>query len=587
MTTTGKRRIVALCAVGALAASASACSSGSGDKKDNTAKPSAKTASVIIGSVADSKGPAAEVPGAKKGGVAGVLNRTGFSHLDPGRAYVSNLMTVDELVTRRLTTYKIEGDKTTLVGDLATDPGTTTDGGKTWKYTLKDGLKYEDGSPIVAADVKYGVERTFFKAWNEGPTWIQTWLAGTDNYFDTYPGPFDGAELGNDKIEVPDAKTIIFHLTSPQADFPFAAAMGTTAPMPKSKETKEGIDTKPFASGAYKISSHEPDKQLILDRNPNWDPNTDAVRHQYVDSFKLEMGIPAATQFQRLTAAAGSDASAFTLNERPDANFAQQIATDPALKNRVTDGVGPFTNRWDINNLRITDVNVRKAMLTAFPRQSARLAEGGPMSGDFATTIASPTQLGYAPYKSLFDGLPPDGDQAKAKQMLEAAGKVGQKVVLCITTTKVQQERALPIMDMLGKAGFQMERKEIPDKEYYDTIGMVDTPCDLYWASWAADWPTGSTVYTPVYDSRQVKDKLPNYSKYKNPAVDAEIDRILKISDPNAQAVEWMKLDEKIMQDVPSIPYTYMRHRLVYGPQIGGAALNIYGAINLNNVFIK
>ncbi|GCE01445.1 ABC transporter substrate-binding protein [Embleya hyalina] len=587
MTSTGKRRFVALFAVGALAASASACSSGGGDKKDNTAKPSAKTASVVIGTAADSKGPAAEVPGAKKGGVAGVLNRTGFSHLDPGRAYVSNLMTVSELISRRLTTYKREGDKTTLVGDLATDTGTTTDGGKTWKYTLKDNLKYEDGTPIVAADVKYGVERMFNKAWNEGPVWIQGWLTGSDKYWEAYPGPYEGAELPNDKIEVPDAKTIIFHLASPQGDFPFAAAMGTTAPMPKSKDTKEQIDTKPFASGPYKITTHEPDKQLILDKNPNWDPASDSVRHQYVDQFKFEMGIPGATQFQRLTAAAGSDAAAFTLNERPDANFAQQIATDPALKNRVTDGIGPYANRFDINNLRITDVNVRKAMAIAFPRQSARLAEGGPTAGDFSTTIASPTQLGYAPYKSLFDGLPPDGDQAKAKQMLEAAGKVGQKVVLCINTTKVQQERALPIMDMLGKAGFQMERKEISDKEYYDVIGKLDTPCDLYWAGWGADWPTGSTVYTPVYDSRQVLDNGQNYAKYKNPAVDAEIDRILKITDTNAQAVEWMKLDEKIMQDVPSIPYIYQRHRLVYGPQIGGAALNSKGAIDLNNIFIK
>ncbi|MYS83375.1 ABC transporter substrate-binding protein [Embleya scabrispora] len=587
MKTTGKHRFAALLAVGALAASASACSSGGGDEKEEQGKPQAKTAAVSVGTAADSKGPAAEIPGAKKGGVAGVLNRSGFSHLDPQRAYVSNLMTISELVSRRLTFYKKEGDKTTLVGDLATDPGSTTDGGKTWKFTLKDNLKYEDGSPIVAADVKYGVERSFHKPYNQGPKWVQQWLTGTENYFEAYEGPFNGKELGPDKIEVPDAKTIIFKLTEAHPDFPFAVAMGTSSPMPKAKETKDDNDRKPFASGPYKVTSHEPDKALVLDKNPNWDPATDAIRHQYVDQFKFELGVAAPQQFQRLTAAAGSDAAAFTLNERPDANFAQQIATDPALKNRVTDAVGPYTNRWDINNKRITDVNVRKAMLTAFPRNSARLAEGGPTAGDFANSLASVTQLGFAPYKSLFDGLPPDGDQAKAKQMLEAAGKVGQKVVFCFTTSKTQQERALPIIDSLNKAGFQMERKEISDKEYYDVIGKLDTPCDLYWAGWGADWPTGATVYTPVFDGRKIVDDGENYSQYNNPSVNTEIDRILKITDVNQQAVEWMKLDQKIMEDVPTIPYLYQRHRLVYGPQIGGAGLNIHGAIDLHNVFVK
>ncbi|MYV98217.1 ABC transporter substrate-binding protein [Streptomyces sp. SID3343] len=586
MKTTGKRRFAALLAVGALAVSASACSSGGGGDKEEKGVPAAKTATVSVGTAADSKGPAAAVPGGKPGGSVSVLNRTGFSHLDPQRAYVSNLMTVSELVSRRLTFYKKEGDKVTLVGDLATDPGSSTDGGKTWKFTLKDNLKYEDGSPIVAADVKYGVERSFFKAYNQGPKWVQQWLAGTENYFEVYDGPFEGKELGPDKIEVPDDKTIIFKLTEAHPDFPFAVAMGTTSPMPKAKETKDANDRTPFASGAYRVASHDPGKLMVLEKNTNWDPATDAIRHQYVDSFKFELGVTAPQQFQRLTAAAGTDATAFTLNERPDASFAEQIAKDPSLAARVTDGVGPYTNRWDINNSRITDVNVRRAMLTAFPRVAARLAEGGPTAGDFATTIASPTQLGYAPYKSPFEGLPPNGDQEKAKGMLQAANKIGQKVVFCFTTSKTQQERAVPIIEALNRAGFQMERKEISDTEYYDVIGKLDTPCDLYWAGWGADWPTGATVYTPVYDGRKVVNDGENYAQYKNAAVDTEIDRILKLGQ-NEQAAEWMKLDEKIMQDVPSIPYIYQRHRLVYGPQVGGATLNIHGAIDLSNIFVK
>ncbi|YCK40060.1 ABC transporter substrate-binding protein [Actinomadura sp. ATCC 39365] len=65
-------------------------------------------------------------------------------------------------VHRGLTSWRTLPDKdTVLVPDLATDTGKTDDGGKTWTFTLKEGLKFSDGSPITAQDVKYGIERSF------------------------------------------------------------------------------------------------------------------------------------------------------------------------------------------------------------------------------------------------------------------------------------------------------------------------------------------------------------------------------------------------------------------------------------------
>ncbi|MFC9454149.1 ABC transporter substrate-binding protein [Streptomyces sp. NPDC056983] len=45
--------------------------------------------------------------------------------------------------------------------DLATDLGTPSDNAKTWKFTLKDGLKFEDGTPIDSEVVKFGIERAW------------------------------------------------------------------------------------------------------------------------------------------------------------------------------------------------------------------------------------------------------------------------------------------------------------------------------------------------------------------------------------------------------------------------------------------
>ena len=108
---------------------------------------------------------------------------------------------------RRLTTWDIEpGKEPRVVPDLATDTGKATDGGRTWTYTLKPGLKLSDGSPITSADIKYGLERSFAPELSGGLGYHKTLLVGGDNY----TGPYKGKEL--DSIETPDDRTIVFKL---------------------------------------------------------------------------------------------------------------------------------------------------------------------------------------------------------------------------------------------------------------------------------------------------------------------------------------------------------------------------------------
>ena len=48
---------------------------------------------------------------------------------------------------------------------------------KTWKFTLRPGVAWEDGKPVTCADVKYGWSRTFAtEVYVEGPAYPLTWL---------------------------------------------------------------------------------------------------------------------------------------------------------------------------------------------------------------------------------------------------------------------------------------------------------------------------------------------------------------------------------------------------------------------------
>ena len=125
---------------------------------------------------------------AKTGGELNVLSAAPSINLDPAKSQNLATSTI-HLVLRSLTTWEESPTEApTVVPDLATDIGQASDGGKRWTYTLKPGLKYADGSPIVAADIKYGLERSFAAQLSGGLAYHKTLLLGGDKY----QGPFDG-----------------------------------------------------------------------------------------------------------------------------------------------------------------------------------------------------------------------------------------------------------------------------------------------------------------------------------------------------------------------------------------------------------
>src|ERR1035437_10155787 len=139
---------------------------------------------------------------AKAGGTLYYLTNQPADHLDPQRTYnPRDIANEVRMLYRTLTSFPVASGKagTKLVADLATDTGTANAGGKSWKFTLKDGVKWQDGSDITCADLKYGVSRAF----------ATTVISGGPNYASenlhipadpkggsVYKGPYVGDQAG-------------------------------------------------------------------------------------------------------------------------------------------------------------------------------------------------------------------------------------------------------------------------------------------------------------------------------------------------------------------------------------------------------
>ncbi|MFD0395802.1 ABC transporter substrate-binding protein [Streptomyces nogalater] len=346
------------------------CSAGAGTDtgENSTAAKSGRRLTATLGTAEDSQGPAPKIPGAREGGTLTIANPVDYTHLDPQKIYAGEAYSTSLLWGRQLTQYQIVDGRPRLVGDLATDTGTSSDGGRTWTYRLKDGIAWEDGKPVTAQQVKYGIERTFAPGF-EAPTYWPEWLTGSRDRTEAvkkYGGPQQDGDLK--AIETPDDKTIVFHFPEPQSDVPYMAAQSSSSPVRPDKDTGTGYDVRPFATGPYRIVEHKQNKSLTLERNPHWKPATDPIRHAYPNRIEFAFGKAALNTAQEVFNGQGSGPTTVTTKSTLPPELISTVERDPVKRTLAVSGSqGAYTSDLYIKNDRVTDPEVRKAIHYVFP----------------------------------------------------------------------------------------------------------------------------------------------------------------------------------------------------------------------------
>lgn len=553
-----RTRVLATALVTALALGATGCAGGEkpDGSRDRGKNPALANSGAVLGGTP------------QKGGTLTILSNQDFTHLDPARNWVMGDMDFGtRLLYRTLLTYKAEpgakgGELTT---DLAEDLGVSSNGAKTWTFTLKPGLKYEDGTPITAQDVKYNVERSFSPDLPGGPDYAARYLVGAEGY----QGPAHGKHL--DSVKTPDDRTIVFELRKPFAEFPYATVLPTFAPVPKAQDKGPQYDNRPFSSGPYKIESYARDKQLVLVRNTHWNASTDTVRKAYPDRIVVTMGLKANQIDDRLITAAGADASAVSWDKlRPEST--PKVLTKPDVKARLLAESTNCTEMLQMHTGRapFDDVRVRRAVQYALDREAVLTASGGPALNDPATALMP---------GSLFSGgkqpdtlkIPLTGDIEKAKQLLKEAGKTS--LTTSITVSNGDKAVGEAIQQSLGRAGIKVTIETVDPSAFYDTIGDTKNRTDLAYTGWCPDFPSGSTFLPFVFDGRYIKEKgnSGNHSLFRDDATMKRMDEIAAMTDAEQANKAWQELDAQILAKAPTAPAVVERRPLLVGTNIAGA----------------
>ena len=551
----------------------------------------AATALIAAGVLAGSASSASAASVQTGGTLYFITHAEQFDHVDPARIYTGrDIAFFNSYLIRNLVSYKpVNGPAgSSLVPDLATNTGVPSNSAKTWKFTVRQGATWEDGSAVTCADVKYGVSRAFATdVITDGPQYLVGALdvpKAADGSSE-YKGPYKktGQALYNKAVTCKD-KTITFNLNRSFADFNYVLTYPAGAPVKASKDTGEKYDLRPYSNGPYKIKSYKIGDQMHLIRNKKWAKSSDKIRTPYPDDIVVRFGLAEEVRDQIIL----NDQIPNTINldGLQPANNRAYFAKDE-FKDQRMNVYDPYVRYYAMNVSagKMDCLDVRKAFFYAVNTQALIDLSGGSVffgvPGD--NPIKPVLGLDYAPTTGNIHDPAWDinGAPAKAKSLLAAAKtscpaaydratNPAKGITLDLPQTATQQKASVLVKGAMDAAGIVIKFNFIPSGQYFSTVQDVTKQNDMSRAGWGADWANASTVIPPLFIKDGGFNLAQNWNTPEYTAFKAKSDAALIETNRAKQAKMWQELAQFVMDQYWIALPVFGKQQFSWGSKVGG-----------------
>ena len=465
---------------------------------------------------------------------------------------------------RTLYGYNLAGPSeqvTVPVPDLADGPPRLSADRRTYSFTLRPGVRYAPpvDREVTATDFITAIERLYDAKSPSGGQFYADLIAGAKAF-----GAGKAKHISG--LAAPGPHTLTISLDQPAEDFLSILTLPFFAPVPGEYAAHYQVGANyglhVVGTGPYNLNAYDPGRLILLDRNPNWDPATDPLRHAWVDRIRIELGVG----IRSIQQAIEREEADLSLNSHVPQARIDELRADPERSGRLsvnpTGGTLYLVLGTHHKDGAIADVRVRQAVNYAIDKVAYRDAIAGrsAATGELASTILAPGSLGYRPY-DLYPSPGGRGDPAKARALLAEAG-YPHGLTLGFTTFSSGRLAAgrKPIEESLARAGIRLKPTVYQPVEPYFTA--LQDPAkrlehQLAQGGWISDYLGDNARQTirPQYDSRLPPDS--NFSEYDNPAVNRLIDRALAEPDRARRAAQWAGIDQRIMRDAPVVPLVW------------------------------
>ena len=444
-------------------------------------------------------------------------------------------------------TSGIEGTK--IVPDLAESVPKPTNGGKTWAFKLRSGIKFSNGQALTGNDVKATFER-LFKIGNSpnAGTWYNV-IQGADACVKT-PKSCDLSQ----GIKV-NGNTVTFTLTKADPEWLDKLAVPFAFILPASTPTKN-VNIPPPGTGPYKWVQYAPNKQLKLERNTffkEWskdaqpDGNPDVIVEKFGLSVEAEV-----TQIE--------NNQADWIFDQPPADRLNELGTKYADRVHINPLTSTYYFAFNVNEKPFDNLKARQGVNFATDRNALVKITGGPKLAVPTCQVLPPNFPGYKPYcpytKNPGSGKWTAPDMAKAQQLINASGTKGAKVKVNTDTTDTDKALGLYFVGLLNKLGYKASLQALSSDIQYPYIQNSKNHVQFAFSDWYQDYPAASDFLVILLGCESIhpnSNSSPNIAQFCDKKIQADMDRAGKvgITDPEAGNKIWAQVDKEVTDQAP------------------------------------
>jgi peptide/nickel transport system substrate-binding protein len=438
---------------------------------------------------------------------------------------------------------------TKLVPDLAESIPKPTNGGKTWTFKLRSGIKFSNGQTLTGKDVKATFER-LFKIGNSpnAGTWYNV-IQGADACIKT------PASCDLSKGVVVNGDTVTFHLTTSDPEFLDKLAVPFAFILPASTPAKN-VNIPPPGTGPYKWVQYSPSKQMKVVRNTffkEW--SKDAQPNGNPDVIVQKFGL---TPEAQVTAVENNDAD--WMFDQPPADRLGELSSKYA--DRVH--VNPLTAVWyfafNVREKPFDNLKARQAVNYATDRNALVKVYGGPKLAVPTCQILPPNFPGYEPYcpytKNPGSGKWTAPDLQKAKQLVAASGTKGAAVKVNTDTNTVDRGLGLYFVGLLNSLGYKASLQALSPDIQYPYAQNSKNHVQFAFSSWYQDYPAASDFLNILLGCGSFhpnSNSSPNIAEFCTKGIQAKMDQAGQkgITDPEGANKQWAQVDKEVTDQAP------------------------------------
>lgn len=542
-----------------------------------------------------SKSGSTATSGSTAGSTAGGVNTAGFTV-----QYGSNPETLDPALNSAIdgantiiTIFEpllLINENNEVVGGQA-ESWETSEDGLTWTFTMRDGLKWSDGTDLNAKDFEYSFKRMVDP--NTAAPYAETCLGMIDGFEEAAGFPdADGnptAEPNPDALNVKasdDGKTLTIVLSYPCSYFDKMAAFATMSPVQQATIEANGdswctsADT--FVSnGPYMITDWTPSERIVLTKNPNYVGGWDSSKI-VTDTITLLLLEDSSASF-----AAYNSGEAVLVKDVPTDEIPSLTKAEDGGDFYVDTILGTYYVSLNLQRDAFKDAKVRKALSLAIDRDyvANTIMQGTYSAADSIVGPGIVDESGYfhdngnAPYISADY----EANLAEAKKLLEEAGYPNGEGYPTIEYSTNDAGYHVPLAEYLQQA--------------WGDLGITLTINKMEWSSftparrageydvarngWAMDYNDPSNMLDLFCSGNGNND-----GKYSNPDFDAAIDAS-RVADSAEHFAQLHKAEDILMEDMGCLPIAYYNDYWLQSPTLKGTWHSPYGYWYLQYGYIE